>query len=391
MISMKKLLERLPKMYYVANARMPSEKAHGIQIAKMCEAFIEEGVDLTLVVPSRNMHQSMQEFYDLRVHVPIVRLPVFNLYNYQRPGYFVSSLSFMLVSLLFLWWKRFCGERFIVYTVDLDNYSSSALPIAPAQLFTEMHGGKPDTLAQHFLFRHLRGVFAINTLIVDEFKKQFSLSSTYYLVEPNGVDATLFGPKDKKEARQKLQIPHDRKIVLYTGRFFTWKGLEILPLTASLTPMVEWYIVGGTREDFCAVSNISEIPKNMHFIGSQEQSTIPWWLAAADALIVLGTKRDKQSYFYTSPMKLFEYLLSNRSIIASDTPAIRQIVSDREVFLYKPDNATDLADKVQEAVLQTPAVQARISMAYSKGITHSWSGRAKRIIESIQKSLHDKK
>ncbi|HEV8666352.1 MAG TPA: hypothetical protein VN665_00695, partial [Candidatus Paceibacterota bacterium] len=63
------------KIYYVANARMPTEKAHGIQIAKMCEAFIESGIDLTLVVPSRKTTpESVQEFYNLRTPVAVQRL-----------------------------------------------------------------------------------------------------------------------------------------------------------------------------------------------------------------------------------------------------------------------------------------------------------------------------
>ena len=41
------------KIYYVANARMPTEKAHGIQIAKMCEALIEAGAKVELIVPRR--------------------------------------------------------------------------------------------------------------------------------------------------------------------------------------------------------------------------------------------------------------------------------------------------------------------------------------------------
>lgn len=372
------------KIYYIANARMPNEKAHGIQIAKMCEAFIEEGSDLTLVVPRRGMSQSLREFYHLRVEVPVVRLPAINLYNYESIGYFISSLSFMLTSLVFLWGRKLHGEQFIVYTIDLDNYSSSALPLAGMPLFIEMHGGKPDTFAQRFLFRHLRGVFAINTLIIDEFKQKFPRAHAHYLSEPNGVDASLFASHDQSKARTKLNLPQDKKIALYTGRFFDWKGLEIIPKAAELTLDVEWYVVGGTREEFCVVTHETSVPENVHFMGSCEQSEIPWWLAAADVLIVLGTKRDQQSYFYTSPMKLFEYLLSERAIVASDTPAIRQIVSEREVLLYQPDNAESLAFKVREAVSPTESSHKKVTMAREKGEAHSWKNRAKRILSSIE-------
>lgn len=376
------------KLYYVANARMPTEKAHGIQIAKMCEAFIEAGTDVELVVPRRGMRQSLRDFYHLRVNVPIVRLNSIDVYNYGRVGYFLSSLSFMLGSLLFLWGRRLCGEHFMVYTVDLDNYSSSLLPLVGLPLFTEMHGGKPRSLAQRFLFRYVRGVFAINSLIIEEFKQKFTKSKPQYLSEPNGVDTELFASRDKHEARMRLGLPLEATIALYTGRFFGWKGLEILPQAAAHMSTIDWYMVGGSREDFLKVTGLTTVPANMHFIGSQAQAEIPWWLAAADALIVLGTKRDQQSYFYTSPMKLFEYLLSQRPIVASDTPAIRQVVSEKEVFFYEPDNAENLALTLHTCVSNKDAVSEKVSAAYEKGKTHSWSARAKRILASITASCN---
>ena len=41
------------KILYIANARIPTEKAHGIQIIKTCEAFVEFGHKVELVLPWR--------------------------------------------------------------------------------------------------------------------------------------------------------------------------------------------------------------------------------------------------------------------------------------------------------------------------------------------------
>ena len=45
--------EEATKLVYIANARIPSEKAHPYQILKMCEAFVKNGMDVELVVPFR--------------------------------------------------------------------------------------------------------------------------------------------------------------------------------------------------------------------------------------------------------------------------------------------------------------------------------------------------
>ncbi len=376
------------KIYYIANARMPSEKAHGIQIAKMCEAFLEEGLDVTLVVPQRGKGpQSLTDFYRLRVEVPVVRLPALDLYNYEQIGYRISSYSFMFSYTLFLIGKKLKGEKFVLYTVDLDNFSSSALACISTPLFTEMHGGKPNTFSQRALFRALTGVITINARIRGELRTMFPKTKAAFIVEPNGVDHRQFEPLPKEVARTKLGISSDEKIVLYTGRFFEWKGLEIITEAARLTETINWYVVGGTAAEFQSVTKLSELPKNLIFPGAVPHAMVSTWLSAADALLVLGTAHDVQSYQHTSPMKLFEYFVAARPIIASGTPAIRSIVSDKEVQFYEPDDAENLAAQALEIIDHPENFSAKISAARVLGDEHSWSGRASRIAYFIKNNV----
>ena len=41
------------KLKYLANIRFPTEKAHGIQIMSMCEAFAANGLAVELAVANR--------------------------------------------------------------------------------------------------------------------------------------------------------------------------------------------------------------------------------------------------------------------------------------------------------------------------------------------------
>ncbi len=367
---------------------MPIEKAHGIQIAKMCEAFIEAGVDVTLVVPRRATDErSVRDYYHLRVDVPLVRLPVLDWYRGGRLGYFLSSVSFMLSYLLYIGYKKVAGENFILYTVDTDNYSSSALVLLGLPLFSEMHGAKPSTIPQRTLFRRAHGIVAINKIIVKKLQETFPRSSARYIVEPNGVDLSVFAGIDKRDARTRLGLPHDIPIVLYTGRFFGWKGLEILPHAAVLTPFMRWQMVGGTEEEFARVVK-DPLPANFFLAGSRPHSEMPLWFAAADALIVLGTARDIQSYRYTSPMKLFEYLAAGRPIIASRTPAIQEIVSEEEVLFYEPDDVNDLARAAQYAVTHAEELRPHSEAAKRKAASSSWKVRAERIMCFIEDVVH---
>src|SRR3989344_2435673 len=78
------------KIYYIANARMPTEKAHGIQIAKMSEALRAAGADVTLVVPRRGSGGSLKNVYNLAADIPVVRIPVIP----YAQSFLIGSASF---------------------------------------------------------------------------------------------------------------------------------------------------------------------------------------------------------------------------------------------------------------------------------------------------------
>lgn len=367
------------RLYYIANARMPSEKAHGIQIAKMCEAFIGHGADVTLVVPSRkNAATSIRDFYGLRREVKTVVLPAFDWYDRGRAGYTLSTLSFILSYTLYALMHVKRGD--IIYTVDLDHFSYAAIPFLGAPYFSEMHGGKPNTLIHRALFRRATGIIPTNSITREQLQKTFSIPNERFIVEPNGVDFSKFAPVGMEHARAELKLPLEMKLVLYIGRFFDWKGLGILAEAAKLLPPdITIGLVGGSSHEFARVAGRE--PRGLVFYGEKPYTQMPLWEAAADALLVLGTKLDEQSWAYTSPMKVFEYMAMKRPIVASRTPALQNILSEDTCYFYEPDNAESLARTIEFAVAPD---DSRPRRAYEEVKKYSWDLRAQRILAFIE-------
>jgi len=372
------------KIYYVVNARMPNEKAHAIQIGKMCEAFIEAGADLTLVVPNRGETESLQSYYKLRVDVPLVRLPVLNLYyRFGRAGYALSSASFMVSYALYMLWKKLTGERFALYTVDMDTFSFAVLPFL-GRSYIEIHGPKPATGVLRFLFPRMRFV-AISEGVWHMLKEIFMVSPEHILVESNGVDIGQFALSvTKEEARAQLGILPGPPLLIYVGRFYQWKGLEILPAAVDQLTEFICYAVGGSEETFLEVTKRAALPPNMHIVEGVPFDKVPLWLAAADALLVIGTKRSESSNRYGPPMKIFEYLASRRPVIIGGTPVMRSLVSPEEVSFYEPDDAESLARVVREVLKEKEKSKTMSARGYEAAQRHSWRARAERILAFIQ-------
>jgi len=376
--------KRKMKLYYVANFRMPTERAHGIQVAKMCEAFAEAGADVTLVVPRRKTdYRSIREFYNLRVDVPKVELFAFDWYARGRILYRVSSFSFMVSSFLYLWFRR--RERnTVVYTIDADDWSYAQLPLLRIPYFSEMHSNKPKTFLNRLFFRYISGVITINRLIKTSLHDIFSYPNESIIVEHDAVDEKHFIPMSRSDARKKLQLSQDIKLILYIGRILAWKGLEILPEAAQLTGSeVTFGIVGGTKEQFVHNIKITDTPENLVFYGGKDFGDMPLWIAAADAVLLTSTALNELSYRWTSPMKAFEYMACGATIIAADTPALREIVSTSNAFLYHPDDAESLAHETMSALMNPEDALHRGKVAHEASLAYSWRGRAERILGFI--------
>lgn len=365
------------KIYYIANARMPTEKAHGIQIAKMSEALRAGGTNLMLVVPHREQHGSLKTFYHLTHTVPLIRLPVFP----YGASFWLGSLSFMIAVFVFLLCKKLSGERFLVYTIDMDQFSFALLPFLGVPYFVEIHDAKRRGLLFHWLFSCARGVLTINRIIKKKLCSRFGLPEEKVLVFPNGISEEFFkaGAISKEEARRALDLPREKRVALYAGQFYMWKGLEIFADVARQAPNILWYLAGGTREVFEKITSIRDIPPNLAFGGIRPYQDMPVLMRASDALVVLGTRRDEYSYYHTSPMKLFEYLPTGRPIVAAATPAVKDMVSEKEVFFYEPDSAESMASVVQEAIENSNAAN-KTRAARTLAEKYTWKKRAEKVL-----------
>src|SRR3989338_10653970 len=93
------------KIYYVANYRLPTIKAHGLQVIKMCEAFSLIGLDCELVIPKRHEHpnignMSVLEYYDVKVPFKITELRSPDLIGVNL-GSFLNKILFWVQQLFF--------------------------------------------------------------------------------------------------------------------------------------------------------------------------------------------------------------------------------------------------------------------------------------------------
>jgi glycosyltransferase involved in cell wall biosynthesis len=290
----------------------------------------------------------------------------------------------MISAFLFLFLRKMRGEKFIAYTIDMDQFSFSLIPILCVPYFIELHDAKHKGVLFSRFFRNTSGVLTINNIIKNKLCERFNIPNDKVIVAPNGISEEFFNSEkiSREDARKMLSMQNYGRVALYAGQFYAWKGLEIFTEVARLAPDIVLYLAGGSREQFEKITGIKNIPENLIFGGIRPYREMPILMRASDALLVLGTKRDEYSYYHTSPMKLFEYLPIGRPIVAAGTPAVKDMVSEREVFFYEPDNAQSFADTIRRAIAEGNGAH-QISGARVLAEKYTWASRAQKVISYL--------
>lgn len=378
-------LLKAKKMFLIFHGRFPSNKAASLFVAKNAEAFAEKGIEVKLIIPRRfgREDNNPYEYYKVKNNFKIVYLPIIDI----PTGSFLTSLRFTLSTLSF---SLFCYVYLLRHAKKEDVvYSNDFLPLFVAsslfpRTFYEMHDFPERGLSIFGVFiRRMKWLLIHNNWKAESAEKLFKIERDKVIVEPNAVQIEKFDiPITKEEARKKLSLPLDKKIVIYTGHLYTWKGVDTLALSAHKLPSDYLVVfVGGTPEDVKKLSEKNVGVGTILITGWKPHSEIPLWQKAGDVLVLPNTAKETISTYYTSPMKLFEYMASNRPIIASDIPSIREIVDEKSAIMVNPDDANALARAIVNTVsLKSESVSAQ---AYEDVKTHTWDKRAERVISFI--------
>src|SRR3989344_3497342 len=313
------------KITYIANIRFPTERAHGIQIGKTCEALALAGAHVELVVTNRatGIAEDVQTYYHLRRAFPIHRVPVPDIVHWGRLGFLVESIFFALGA------RRHAGKG-VVYCRD--EWVLAVLMIL--------------------------GVRAA--------------------VPPEDCAS----PAPKEEVRKRLGLPREAKLAMYIGGLDGWKGSDTLYAAAQKLPEdVIVAVIGGKKED---VPTPSGRPPRVRFLGPRPYTELADNQAAADVLVLPNTGASEISVRFTSPLKLFTYMASGVPIVTSDLPSIREVIDEKVAFFVPADNPDALAEGIMQALENMGDATRRAHAARALLLDYTWTKRAKRIVAFLE-------
>lgn len=346
------------KIFYIANIRLPTERAHGIQIMKMCEALAEAGGEVELIVTDRKsvIKEDPFSYYGVKRNFQIKKFWCLDTAKFGKFGFRLGTLSFALSAFTYLF-----SKKGVFYTRD--EFSAFFLRLLGKKVFWEVHMGQKNLLSKSII------KMGVPLVTISHGLRDLYPEASRVLVAPDAVDARQFGaPSYQKEARERLGLRADGKIVMYAGSRQSWKGVETFE----------------KAEDYLS----SDI--EMMVVTGKPHQEIPLYLKSADILVIPNTAKEAISKYYTSPMKLFEYMASGVPIISSDLPSTREIVDESNAFFFVPDDSKSLAHVVEYVLSHENEAQERAKKAVLEVKKYTWQGRAERVLRFLKETENDR-
>jgi glycosyltransferase involved in cell wall biosynthesis len=396
------------KVVYLANARLPTEKAHGYQICKMCEALALNGMEVVLLHPKRRQENpilqrsTVFEYYGIPPIFTVRTLPNWDIVPLSRylpaRGFMPMFFAHALVWGLYATWCAHREGADLYYTRE----SSATFWLVRRGLPTVYEGHGVPKRGQRWLLTKIAAHPALRLAVVlTSFIKQHFVELAFpaakVKVLPDGVDISLFDKLPSREAcRERLGVPPDRAVIGYVGRFQTMeieKGIpELVQAMATIPPLKGeeplLLCVGGPMEAVPAYEEIARryrVPAHrLRFIDRVPNIDVPLWMRTCDVVTMPFHWNEHYAYFM-SPLKLFEYMAAGAAIVATDLPATREVLRHGEnAWLVTPGDAKALADGICQVLSDHPLAERMAQRARQEAHNYSWNGRALIVLDAVR-------
>jgi len=406
-------MNRNPKSFaYIQNQRIPNEYAFGIYVVHTCNAASKLAYKSYLIRPFRTQTQAIfnqgiwdyyglhrDSFKDIKLDVP----------EMNSTSALIEHLFKHFRHLIITWFFVFKALAFIKReNIQLIQTTSREMIILlklfaqkNTKIIYDLHIEPRNTyerLTDWLMIKMGFNVVLTNNKFLKELYQKKGIQPKNIITEPCGFDENTFSPENtenKDTARKKLSLPIAKYIIGYIGRFETLKeekGIEdLLKVAVKLKKTIPICIlaVGGPKD------LVNKYQRQAKELGLSSQDVIirdlvppknvPLYLSAIDVATILYPDtphyREKMS-----PQKAVEYMAMKKIIIASDLPAIKDVLPENSAYYVKPNNISSLAEVINLSYQDKIRSDKKANNAFHYVQKYSWVQRQQRILEFLESS-----
>lgn len=370
------------KILYISNSSIPSKMTNSINVIKMCQAFADNGHEVTLLAPNiKNEYEKKiidpYDFYGVKKNFKIKKLWYPNI-----KGNFIFYTLAIFLYLIF-------NKKFdLVYGRFL--YGCFAATLFKKKVIYESHKPMSDRDLKIFKI-FITNKKLIKIIVISQALKNIYLEKKYFedlkiQVAHDGADEQIdLSPHAKlKGSKYNLKVG-------YVGHLYKGKGMEVIAkIVEKISSNVEIHIIGGHEKDVNYWKK-KIINTNVYFYGFVPPKEVNKYIRALDICLLPNQKEvftsnkiksELSISKFTSPLKLFEYMSNKKAIISSDFPVIREVLNEQNSILVKFDDIESWVKSIEK--LQESENRKKIAnCAFNDFKYYTWKNRASLVIKNF--------
>ena len=359
------------KLIYISEIYLPSSSAHAVHVAKMCEAFAQNKIEVTLICLRNNL--SIKEFkktYNIKVNLNIISI----LKKSKSLNFFTRIIyAFRIIKLLKISKKK----NFIISRSIL---SSMILSFIGYKNLLEVHHKTSGLTSVIFrLFKRLNLLKNITYILINKSLKQHFIgkNDNKYLILDDAVSLKDFNLKKKEKKYSNTCV--------YVGSFYPGKGAEIIYELAKKCQKVNFHLYGDKK-----FLQIKKKLENIKFFNYVRYSKISKILTKYDVALMPYAKKNYgrgnlEISDSISPLKMFEYMASKKIILASNLKAYNHILKHNyNSLLLDPENIDQWSENIKKIFKKKKKYLALRINAFNTVKKYTWYKRSKIILEKFR-------
>ena len=230
------------------------------------------------------------------------------------------------------------------------------------------------SFATSYALSHASVVIAVSRALSSKIESA-GIETRRIRVIPSGVEVSIAGVATRAEARSRLCLPAEARIVLMAS--------NLVPVKDPLTMIRAFVILKATMKDailvILGIGELEEIARReigqllaSDFIflkGRRPRDEIPFWLAACDVVALSSLDEG-------CPVVALEGFVNGRPFVGTAVGGVPEIVPDESVgVLAEPDNPSSLARALKTALEKEWDTEKLIQ----QGLEYSWENISKRV------------
>ncbi|MED1603614.1 glycosyltransferase [Alkalihalophilus marmarensis] len=275
----------------------------------------------------------------------------------------------------------------------LANLHKSKLIYDSHELFNEMSGRneldrKVGYREEGKLIEKIDSLIVVNPYIANLFEQRYGKLSTTIIQNIPLVELgeELDEAPHNNYWRETYKLTDDDIILLYQGGINPERGLEECIEALTLLPSIYKLVLlgdGRLKNKLIESAKEHQLDDRVFFHKQVPAAHVHWYTKQADVGLVMYRNLSKNNY-YSSPNKIFEYLLAGIPTVASDHPGKNYLIKKEETGVCIEETPEAIKDGVLHVISHYEEIKKTCLI---KRHNYTWEKEQQKLIQMYDKLL----